>query len=327
MYIIGVDIGATYTRVALADNEGKILDKVVRHTVREGEGILLTRQIIDMIREVSSRNHVDFKMVKGIGIGTIGPLDLKKGVITKPANLPLGEVPLRNPLREEFKVDVYILNDAVAGAVAEKFFGKGREYKNVVYVTISTGIGCGVFVDGNLLLGKDGNAHEMGHIVVDLEGRLKCGCGQYGHWEAYASGSGIPKFARLLISEMPEDMVRKSLLYRMVKGDFSKLNAKHVYDAAREGDKVALKIVDEVGRINAIGIANVITAYDPSIITIGGSVALNNVDLVLNPIRKHVGKYTVNRVPRIEITELGGDIVLIGAVATVVNELNTIPED
>ena len=272
-----------------------------------------------------NRASVNVGDVKGIGIGTIGPLDLKKGVITKPANLQLGEVPLREPLEDKFKVPVYILNDCVAAVVGEKVFGAGKHLENLVYITISTGIGSGVFVNGTLLLGKDGNAHEVGHMVVDIEGKIVCGCGKRGHWEAYASGTGIPKYAKYLLETKFGKEAEKSSIYAKAMAGI--LTAKDVYDAAKQGDEIALKIVEEVGRINAIGIANVINIYDPSLITLGGSVVLKNVNLVLDPILRNVSKYTINRIPEIMITPLGEDIVLLGAIGSVIIDVNTIPKD
>jgi len=324
-YIVGVDIGATNLRVALADSSGNIIVKVTDRTVKKGKGIDLTNQVIRLIKTVLNRASVNVGDVKGIGIGTIGPLDLKKGVITKPANLQLSEVPLREPLEDKFKVPVYILNDCVAAVVGEKVFGAGKHLENLVYITISTGIGSGVFVNGTLLLGKDGNAHEVGHMVVDIEGKIVCGCGKRGHWEAYASGTGIPKYAKYLLETKFGKEAEKSSIYAKAMAGI--LTAKDVYDAAKQGDEIALKIVEEVGRINAIGIANVINIYDPSLITLGGSVVLKNVNLVLDPILRNVSKYTINRIPEIMITPLGEDIVLLGAIGSVIIDVNTIPKD
>lgn len=310
-WVAGVDIGATYTRVVIADEKGRILDRVKFETPRS-DRMALSASIARAIRELLKRVGAPEKGLKGIGIGSIGPLDIKRGVIVRAANLPLENVPIVEPLEREFDVNVYLVNDCVAAVVGEKHMGAGRDHDNLVYITISTGIGGGVYVDGRVLLGKDGNAHEIGHMVVDAEGKLVCGCGKKGHWEAYSSGSGIPKLAKLLAEEKPELFKRSALASW---GDPLKLTSKNVYDAAKAGDAFARTVVEEAARYNAMGVANVVNVYDPSLITIGGSVALNNVELVVEPLKKMVQEYAVNRIPEIATTPLGEDVGLYGAVA------------
>jgi len=313
LYGIGIDIGASYTRVALADEKGTILEKIAEPTIKTGEGTNLTMQIIAMIKKILTIHNVRSKDLAGIGIGSIGPLDLKRGFILKTPNLPFEKVPLRDPLEREFGVDVKILNDCTAAVVGEKFIGAGKNVDNLVYVTISTGIGGGAYVDGHLLIGKNGNAVEIGHMIVDPEGLLICGCGKPGHWEAYCSGSNIPRYAKFLLNRMGN--WQSSLIYEMTNGDLGKLNAKIVYDAARKNDKIATAIVEKITRFNIIGIANTIEAYDPELLTIGGSVALKNVDLVIEPLVQEVKKHVMIEPPEIKATPLGDEVVLYGAIA------------
>jgi glucokinase len=193
-------------------------------------------------------------------------------------------------------------------------FGAGKGFDNLVYMTLSTGIGGGVFVDGHLLLGKDGNASEVGHMVIDIEERLRCGCGKRGHWEAYCSGKNIPNYVRIRLNET---VYRDSSLRKRVNGWSQEETTKMFFEEAEKGDKTALDIVEDIGRLNAAGFASVINLYDPSIITVGGSMALNHESLILNPIKKYVPNYVINRVPEIQITPLGEDVVLMGAIAIV----------
>ena len=311
VYVIGVDLGATNLRVAIADENG-LLVKVSKPTIREGKGIDVSRQIITMVNEILEKTGISIDEIEGIGVGSIGPLDLKRGIIIDTPNLPFKEIPIVKPLRREFNKPVVLLNDCTTAVVGERYFGYGRGLDNIVYITISTGIGGGAYVDGHLLLGKDGNAVEIGHMVVDFEGRLMCGCGKAGHWEAYCSGRGIPNLVRMYLREKK---VEKTEILRLVEGDLDKITAKTLFDAARLGDDIALEIVELIGRLNAIGIANVINVYDPELVTIGGSVALKNKELILEPIKRNVGEYAINRIPRIDLTPLKGDIVLYGAVA------------
>lgn len=311
-YVAGVDIGATYTRVVLADEDATIVDRVKFGTPKE-DRLALPSAIACAIQELLERQSVHREKLKGIGVGSIGPLNVRSGIIIKAANLPLENVPIVEPLERAFGVPTFLVNDCVAAVIGERFFGAGREHENLVYITISTGIGGGVYVDGHLLLGKDGNAHEIGHMVLDSEGRIVCGCGRKGHWEAYSSGSGIPKLANLIAKNEPT-LFADSLLASKTANPLT-LSSKDIYEAAKAGDVFANLIVREASKYNAMGVANVVNVYDPSLITFGGSVALNNVDLVVDPISKLLPDHVINRVPEIKVTPLGEDAGLYGAIA------------
>ncbi len=311
-YVLAIDLGATYLRLALATMQGKIVSKVKEYVVKEGDEYAIAQQIIATYKKLIEKLG-SVRIVK-VAIGSIGPLDIRKGIIVNPPNLPFKKVELKAPLEEFFETEVIVLNDAVSAVWGEKHFGLGRNVENLVYITLSTGIGVGVIVNGKLLLGKDGNAHEMGHSVINYESSLICGCGRLGHWEAYASGRNIPRFVRMLCKNKFNELLRESILREKILSNT--LTSKDLFDAAKVGDKLALLVIDELGKINAAGFANVINAYDPELITVGGAIALNNPrELVIDPILKYIDHYAVNKVPRIEITKLGDDIVLYGAVA------------
>ena len=315
-YVIGVDLGGTWVRAALSDMKGNMILKV-REQVDKSSADAISGQIINLACSLCKRKEIGTKSLEGVGIASAGPLSLKEGALVKPTNLPFKYVPLKKPVSEELKVPVYLLNDCTAAVLGEKVFGAGKNVDNLVYVTISTGIGGGAIVDGHLLIGKDGNAHEIGHFTIDLEGRLVCGCGKKGHWEAYCSGRNIPNYVKMRCKEIDESIVKESLLYKKLKEN---LSSKDLYDIARMGDKLSQQLVEEIGKLNAIGFANVINAYDPELITVGGSVTLNNKKLVLTPIKKQVKNYTINRIPKIVTTPLEEDIGLYGAIAAVIKE-------
>ena len=315
-YAIGVDLGGTHVRATLSDDEGNFLAKLVERVDKKSKKAI-SDQIIRMVRSLCSKSGVDSASLKGIGIASTGPLDMRKGALICPTNLPFKFVPLIKPISGELKIPTYLLNDCIAGVLGEKEFGAGKGLDNLVYITQGTGIGGGAIVDGHLLSGKDGNAVEIGHIVIDYMGRLKCGCGKRGHWEAYCSGRNIPNFVRMKLRSMNKKKMRDSLLFKNVRGDFSKLNSEILFNAAKYGDDLSSDLVEEIGRLNAVGFASVINAYDPSLITVGGSVALKNKKLVIGPIKKYVKEYTINRIPRILITPLAEDVGTYGAVAAV----------
>jgi glucokinase len=305
-YAVAVDIGATQTRVALGNEEGEILEIEVFPTRSFSNPDQYLEHIARLAKTFTQKHNVD---IVGIGVGSPGPIDMEKGEVIKSVNLPFQRLEIVRVLKNLTGKKIAFTNDAVTAAVGEKFFGAGRGHRNLVYVTISTGIGGGVYVDDTLLLGKQGNAHEIGHIVVDSNEEITCGCGKKGHWEAYCSGTGIPKYAKLLSNRHPD------LWSQSVLRDKETLTAKDIFDAYRNGDNFARLVIQGVKRYNAYGFAAITNAYDPEIITIGGSVALNNSDILLANIEKEVENYAVNTVPKIILTPLGDKIGIMGALA------------
>lgn len=294
--IAGIDIGATNLRVALIREDGKILE----HHSERTDGKNLMNQIYN---KLDSYEEFD-----GIGIASVGPLDSRNGVIVNPPNLEVRNLGIVKLLKQRYGKPCYLLNDCVAAVLAEQAYGEGKRADNLVYITFSTGIGCGVIVDKRALLGKDGNAHEVGHHVVDTESKLQCGCGGYGHWEAFCGGKNIPIFTRFLLEK--EYKGERTAL----KENMKSLNAELLFNLANS-DEIASNIVDRICRINAIEIANIINSYDPELITIGGSVALNNEARMMEAVLKYTKKYAINRMPRITTTPLRDKIGIYGAAA------------
>jgi len=319
-YVIGVDLGGTWARVVLSDRKGNILERA-NEKVDKNSSEAVSAQLVKLIQFVCKNHNVDVSALKGVGIASAGPLDMKKGVLVNPTNLPFNIVSLTEPVKEALGVPACLINDCAGAALGEAAFGAAKGVENFVYVTISTGIGGGAIVNGTLLLGKDGNGHEIGHFVIDYEGRLVCGCGKRGHWEAYCSGRNIPNYVKMRFAETDRRAVRSSVLYKKLQGDMSRLCAADLFDAAKKKDELSTALVGEIGRLNAIGFANVINAYDPSLITVGGTVTLKNMAEVIGPVREHVGDYAVNRLPEIKVTPLGEDVGVYGAVAAALKYL------
>ncbi|MCD6301403.1 MAG: ROK family protein [Staphylothermus sp.] len=309
-YFIAVDIGATKTRVAIGDTNG-LIDKKVFLTPKTGNSLIIARKIYECIIN-SYGSFID--KVESIGIGTIGPLDIRMGKVVNPTNLNIESVELKTPLEEWLKKPVYVLNDAMAGVLGEKMFGLGKDYSNIVYITISTGVGGGIIVDDHLLIGKLGNAHEIGHIVVDYDSDIPCGCGGYGHWESFAGGANIPRLAMILARRNP-GMFKTKCYEESMKGE---ITPPRLFQCYRENDMFAKYVVEKIVKASGAGLANVINSYDPEIITIGGSVYLNNIDILREPMIRYAKKNAVTEMPRIETTPLGEDIVLYGALAVAI---------
>jgi len=310
---IAVDLGATKTRIALCSRD-RILEKTVIPTPRSGGSETIAETIV---AEIKSKWGNALSQVRAVGIASIGPLDLRRGRVIKTPNLPFETIELLEPLRRMLSIDVYVVNDAVAAAWGEKHFGAGIGVENLLYVTLSTGVGGGVIVNNHLLLGKQGNAHEIGHIVVDYGSDLKCGCGGYGHWEAYAGGNNLPRVAAWLLSKEPSSYSSSVLAERIRKGE--RVSSIDIFSHYRMGDSLARRVVEYLIKATGAGLASAINSYDPELVTIGGGVFLNNVDVLLEPIIRETLRNIVTNPPVIKATGLGDDIGLYGALAIAVN--------
>jgi len=302
--VAGVDIGATKVAVGLVSLSGDIVLVESTSTPQWGDSSTIALLVVSLIRNLLLR--VGATLV-AVGVGTIGPLDIRKGDVVGTPNVRLRSFKVREPLQRELGVDVYVVNDCVAAVWGEYRAGAGVGHRNVVYVTLSTGIGCGAVVDDHLLLGKDGNAHEVGHIVLDTSGRFTCGCGGLGHWEGISSGANIPRTAKILAEEWGGP--RTESLEKSLTGGIS---PEELFRYWKLGDPFADYLVNFLAEINAAGLASVINVYDPEVLTLGGSISLRNPDFA-NLTFSKVGKYLINRPPRMLLTPLGDLVVVVGA--------------
>ncbi|WP_181684731.1 ROK family protein [Halorhabdus salina] len=309
----GIDLGASYVRAVVGDETGDELGKYKRETPQGPTGIAVTDAVLETLKDACGDAGVEPSALEAVGMGTIGPLNLAEGEIENPANLPdtIDRIPLTGPISNLAETeDVHLHNDAIAGVIGERFHSE-RNPDDMVYLTISTGIGAGIACDGHILSGWDGNAGEVGHMTLDTEGTMDCGCGQDGHWEAYASGQNIPRYAREYYEagDWETDMP-------IMDADFT---APDLFEYAGE-DEFADTFIDRLARFNAMGVANIVQAYAPLIIYIGGGVAENNPELVVDKIRQQLPDMVFGNIPEIKITTLGDDVVLKGALASAMTE-------
>jgi len=297
---IAVDLGATNLRVGLVDPDGRIVQlRVSRLPKNLSDAHVITDQIVREIRALAPVRELS--KATGIGIGAAGPVDSTRTAIMHPPNIPLDNIPLAGPLSDAFGLPVYVANDCCTGLLGEAYYGEGSRTDNFVYVTLSTGIGAGILSRGHLVLGRDGNAGEIGHVFVDEKYDLVCGCGGRGHWEGYASGRFLPRFYRAWQEKNGIDPGREPVTA-----------AEEIFAAIRqEKDPENHPFVTELGRINARGVSDIIVAYDPDTIVFDGSVALKNPDLIIGPILRFMDRYLPE--PRIVISTLAGKAPLLGA--------------
>ena len=304
MYIAAADIGATHVRSAVFSGEfgGEMRCLVCRKEAlcRDGPGgTAVTTQVIRMIQAVCE--EAGGSLPDAIGISTAGPFSPGKNSIRMSPNMPYAEIPLREPLEAAFPCPVSILNDASAGAYFEYRAGAGQGCRNMVYLTISTGIGCGVISGGRLVEGANGNAGEAGHFCVDTTYNLPCGCGGTGHWEAYASGSGMPQFFREWFGRCGQGISAGEAV-----------TAESLCAAARGGDLEVVGFFRDLAVINGRGLSTIIAAYAPERIIIGGPVATENPDLIIEPAKQHIDAYLPT--PKILLSTADGMAPLEGAV-------------
>ena len=295
-------------RGVLADENGRFLLKRKERTSRNE--LLVEAQLVGLVSALLSDAGVGD--LRAIGVGAIGPVDIRTGTIIRPPNLPVRKIEIAGVLRRAFRVPVYVLNDCTAACYGELFFGAGKDLSDLFFVGIGTGIGGGAVVDGRLLLGRNGGAAEIGHIVVDASGMMRCTCGAYGHWEAYCSGKGIPAFLKKWAEEKGID---KCELEEELRKDMGSITAKDVLEACRRGENILERFLGELMRFNAAGLASIINAFDPALISVGGSVALENFDIFIRPAVSFLSSYAFNEVPEVIKSPLGHDAGLYGAVA------------
>lgn len=285
--IIGIDIGGTKCAVSIAGTDGTILDRrsePTRGADRSPDEVL--ECLAAHARDLMARATAARSDMIGAGVSCGGPLDTKSGVIFAPPNLPKWKaVPVKAVFEKALAIPVRVENDANATAAAEWKFGAGMGAQNLVFMTMGTGIGGGIIVDGALVHGTNDLAGELGHQTIVMNGPL-CGCGKRGCLEALASGPSIARLAR-------ESMRygRQKRVIELAGGRAEAITAAHVIDAAKEGDRFALAILNEAGTYMGVGIANIIQILNPEIVILG-TIAVHAGDLIMDPIRAAVREYS-----------------------------------
>ncbi|HEX6507882.1 MAG TPA: ROK family protein [Chloroflexota bacterium] len=306
-----VDIGGSRVRVAVADSSLALAGRLDEPTDHSLGPESVVAQIAGMSRESCKRASVDWSDISSMVVACPGPLDARSGVVFDPPNL-LGwhRVPLRDLLQEQLGVPVYIVNDANAAAFGEFHFGAGRGRRNLVYLTISTGIGGGVVVDGSLLEGTSGSGGELGHMTIDRHGP-RCPCGNIGCLEVLGSGSAIARrYAECLAARG-----------QFEAGTPTGADAREVARRAREGEPLAREVFLDAAEAVGTGVVNCINIFNPDVVVLGGGVT-GAEDLLFDPVRRMAATYALPRpreFARIVPAELGPDVGLIGAAGVAVS--------
>lgn len=318
-FIVGIDIGGTNLVVGCVAEDGSVLHGLRSEpTMAELGPEAVVDRLIGMSRAsiADTLAAVPGAQVLGVGVGAPGPLDTKSGVVLLTPNLGWVDMPLRQRMHDGLGLPAALDNDANCAVLGEWWRGAARGTVNAVGVTIGTGIGGGIIIGGRLYRGSSDCAGEVGHMTIDDQGR-KCGCGNYGCLEAYASGPAIARRAAEGIEAGEESMLKS-----MVQGDLRRITAQTVYEASAAGDQFALEVVRDTARFLGTGVANLINIFNPEAVVVCGGVTLAG-ERLFTPLRREVVKRAFRpavRICRIVPGELTGTAGVYGAARTFIEQ-------
>lgn len=302
-YCFGVDIGGTTVKLGLFTTDGEIVDKWEIKTRTENQGEAVLPDIAEALKEKLEEKKIDRDEVEGIGVGVPAPVNTE-GVVQNTANLGWGYKEVKREMEELSGMRAEIGNDANVAALGEMWLGSGKGRKNIVMVTLGTGVGGGIIIDGKPLVGAHGAGGEIGHLCVNYEETDHCGCGNTGCLEQYASATGITRLANIRLAK--DDA--KSVLREQ------EVSAKTVFDAVKAGDAVAKEIAEEFGKYLGHAMANLAAVADPSAIVIGGGVSKAG-EVLIEYVEKNFKEraFFANKDTEFVLATLGNDAGICGA--------------
>lgn len=310
MYYIGIDIGGTNLKAGLVDESYRITatrKMPLRFESMEQMGETLAGMALALVEE----NHIPKDQVASVGMGFPGPVDNRKGVVIKTVNIPIRFMPVAEMFHKYWDLPVYLGNDADCAALGEYYHYDNKEIESLILVTLGTGIGTGIILNGKIHTGINGCAGEGGHIVI-VHGGEQCTCGRRGCWERYASANAL---IRQTMAAM--DGHKDSLMWGLVGGDLSRVDGRTAFEAMRRGDAAAKAVVDQYLRYLADGLANYVNIFQPEVIALGGGVSHERDEDLLLPLRDMVLEQCfgreADRHTQIVKAKLGNDAGIIGA--------------
>ena len=311
MYYIGIDIGGMTIKGGLIDENGKIYAKKAVATLPERHYSEIIKDIASLTEDLVKEVGITVDDIVAVGMGIPGTINSKTGVITYANNINFEKVPIVKEYNKYIKKPTYIGNDANIAALGEARFGSGKGSKDVCFVTLGTGIGTGIIVDGVLLEGKLGAGAEGGHMTIKINGE-PCSCGKRGCWEAYASATALIRQTKRAMEKNPS-----SLMVKFAEEE-GKVSGKTAFLAAREGDATAQTVVNNYIRYVSEGIISLVNLFRPDVVLIGGGIS-NEGDYLMERIQRRVNRYAYggHRNPRVLVkkAELKNDAGMLGAVA------------
>lgn len=310
MYYIGVDLGGTNIAVGLVDEEGKIIRKESVRTNAKRSADEIIKDMAALCVKLCKDEGIDISDVEYAGVATPGSADPDKGEIIYANNLPFENYPIAKKLSEFSGIKkILIANDADAAAKGEAEMGASKGCKNSIMITLGTGIGGGIIIDGKIYSGHNYSGGELGHTIIEVDGK-ECTCGRCGCWEAYASATGLINMTK---EKMQEN--RDTIMWKLC-GTLDRVNGKTAFLAKEKGDKAGKEVVDKYIKYLAIGITNMINIFQPEVLVIGGGICKEGENLT-RPLQEYVDREDYARGNKkrtiIKIAELGNDAGIIGA--------------
>lgn len=306
---IGIDLGGTKIAAGIVDSQGRVLSKAESATLPDRPFEEVVRDMAGCARRAMSMAECGEEQIEAIGIGIPGIAENQTGTVIFCTNLGWHNVPLRRELSQYINKPIYIDNDATVAGYAESVAGVSRGAKSSVFLTLGTGVGGGIVIDGKPWTGAHGVASELGHLTMVVDG-IPCTCGKAGCVERYCSATALIRMGREAAEKHPD-----SLIADLSGGDPDKITGKLVIDCAREGDSAALKVFGEYTRNLAIAINNVISFLDPEIVVLGGGISHAG-DFLLEAVRDRIPEFLMFKTMpycRVELAVLGNQAGLIGA--------------
>lgn len=274
MYQIGVDLGGTTIKAGIVNDDGKILLEKYTDTNATRDNVEIMGSVRDLINSLLDELNIDKKDIKRVGIGTPGTIDFENGIVMSAFNLGFENFKMRDILSEMVELPVFVENDANCAAYGEFYVGAAKECKSACMLTIGTGLGGGLILEGKAVSGSYNSGGEIGHMVLSVGGR-PCTCGRQGCFEAYCSATALIKQSRIMANDNHE-----SLLYKLVDGNIDNITPITLFQAKDAGDREATKVFDEFCLYLAEGITNIINMVEPEKIVIGGGVSKQGENLL-----------------------------------------------
>lgn len=307
-YVFGVDIGGTTVKLGVFSVEGELLDKWEIKTRTEDGGANVLPDIAEALTDKMNSMSISKDEVKGVGMGVPGPVR-EDGTVDGCVNLGWGVFNAAEALGAKLGLPVKVGNDANVAALGEYWQGGGKGYKNVIMVTLGTGVGGGVIINGKIIDGTNGAGGEIGHMTIDPDETAVCNCGKKGCLEQYSSATGIVRLANKALAESDEPSALR---------DIDTVTAKDVFDAAKAGDSLAAKQVDELGKKLGLALANIACVVDPEVFVIGGGVSKAG-QIIIDSVKKYYKLYAFRACANAEIAlaKLGNDAGIYGGAAAV----------
>lgn len=312
IYCVGIDLGGTTIKAGIVDEDYRIVKSGAVPTVTDRGAQGLVGDMKELVSSLLEETGISMEEIASVGLGVPGTANKKTGVMEYANNLNMKDEPLIPLLKRYFKKPVSFTNDANAAAWGEYLAGCGKGYASMVMVTLGTGIGGGMILDGKLYEGCNFAAGEFGHFVIQYDGEI-CNCGRRGCFETYASATGL---RRMALKAMKEEEGRRSLLWSLCGQDEDKVDGQKIFEAARRGDLTAESVVERYLYYLSVGITDIINIFQPEVLCIGGGVSRAK-DQLLEPLKRLVDQqvYTRDSAVKTEIViaSLGNDAGIIGA--------------